>query len=91
MTANADTFRGNAAEACVAQFDKILGFLVGDAAGALEHSELETYIHTEGFELLRLLLQDHFDLRAANETRLSEVIDAGGVARRSLERGHERP
>src|SRR5260370_11065813 len=43
-----------------AQFDKIRGFLAGEGAAALEHFELEQYIKTEGFELLRLLLQDHF-------------------------------
>ena len=91
MTGPAETSPGEAPEACVAQFANIRGFLAGDAAAALEHSELEAYIKTEGFELLRLLLQDHFDLRAFKETRLAEVVDADGVARGAVERGHERP
>lgn len=45
--------------ASLAQFAKIGGFLTGEAAVALGHFELEQYIKTEGFELLRLLLQDH--------------------------------
>ncbi len=56
-------------DASLAQFAKIGCFLSGDGAAGLEHFELETYIKTEGFELLRLLLQDHFDLRALSETR----------------------
>lgn len=91
MTAPAETSPAEAAEASVAQFAKIRGFLAGDTAATLEHSELEDYIHTEGFELLRLLLQDHFDLRAVNEERLAEVVDAGGVPRGAVEAGHERP
>ena len=91
MTAPAETSPAEAAEASVAQFAKIRGFLAGDTAATLEHSELEDYIHTEGFELLRLLLQDHFDLRAVSEERLAEVVDAGGVPRGAVEAGHERP
>jgi len=91
MTASAETSPAEAAEASVAQFAKIRGFLAGEDAAGLEHSGLEAYIHTEGFELLRLLLQDHFDLRAAKEERLTEVVDAGGVPRVAVEAGHERP
>lgn len=91
MTASAETSPAGAAEASVAQFAKIRGFLAGEDAAGLEHSELEAYIHTEGFELLRLLLQDHFDRRAAKEERLAEVLDADGVPRVAVEAGHERP
>lgn len=91
MTASTETLPAEAAEASVAQFAKVRGFLAGDSAAGLEHSELEAYIHTEGFELLRLLLQDHFDLRAAQEERLAEVVDAGGVAHGAVEVGHQRP
>jgi hypothetical protein len=65
--------------------------LVGGAAAALDHFELEQYIKTEGFELLRLLLQDHFDLRATQELRLEEVLDASGARHGAVEPGHERP
>jgi hypothetical protein len=57
----------------------------------LEHFELEEYIKTEGFELLRLLLQDHFDLREAREARLEGVVDHSGAGHGAVERGHERP
>jgi hypothetical protein len=64
--------------------------LAGEAAAALEHFELEQYIKTEGFELLRLLLQNHFDLREMREVRLEEVTSAGGVAHRAVEAHHQR-
>jgi hypothetical protein len=77
-------------QASRAQFAKIGRFFSGDAAAGLEHFELEEYIKTEGFELLRLLLQDHFDLRALREVRLEQVCDADGLAHRAAEHGHER-
>jgi hypothetical protein len=50
-----------------AQFAKVRTFLSGGAAAGLQHFQLEEYIKTEGFELLRLLLQGHFDLRSLQE------------------------
>lgn len=72
------------------QLETIRGFPRGDGAYALEHFELERYMRTESFELLRLLLQDHLDLRATKEVRLSEVADASGVQRRQTEPDHAR-
>ncbi len=46
MTVRAETSPAEAAEASVAQFAKIRGFLAGGTAATLEHSELEDYIHT---------------------------------------------
>ncbi len=77
--------------ACVAHFEQMRGFLAGATAGCLEHAELEAYIVAEGFELLRLLLQDHFDVRAAREQRYPTVHNAEGVAYNSVEAGHRRP
>jgi hypothetical protein len=74
----------------LAKFESIRSFLAGGAASALEHFELETYMKTEGFELLRLLLQDHLDLRATKEVRLSEVTDASGSNRPFAELNHAR-
>ncbi len=82
---------GSVFASSAAQVDKIYAFLGGEEAAGLEHSQLEGYIRTEGFELLRLLLQEHFDLRALREERLEEVADAKGAAYGAVERGHERP
>ena len=60
-------------------------------AAVLQHAELESYIRTEGFELLRLMLQDHFDLRQLREVRLEQVTGEDGISRGAVEPGHERP
>ena len=47
-------------------------------------------MRTDGFELLRQLYQDHLDLRAVREERIGSLSGADGVARNSVEAGHER-
>jgi hypothetical protein len=73
-----------------ARFEQMVGFLDGGEAAELDHGELEDRLAADGRELLRLLYQDHLDLRAARERRLDEVIDADGVSRSSVEAGHGR-
>lgn len=73
-----------------ARFEEVIGFLDGEGASALSHAELEERLATDGRELLRLLYQDHLDLRAQREPRLDKVIDADGVDRPSVEAGHAR-
>jgi len=72
------------------QFNHIVAFLDGDGAGALSHGELEDSLGAQGRELLRLLYQDHLDLRAEREPRLEAVVDAEGTGRPSVETGHAR-
>ncbi|MGI8684962.1 MAG: ISKra4 family transposase [Acidimicrobiales bacterium] len=72
------------------QFDHIVAFLDGGGAGALSHGELEDSLGAQGRELLRLLYQDHLDLRAEREPRLEAVVDAEGTGRPSVEMGHAR-
>src|SRR5438094_250208 len=81
----------DAFEASAAQFLKIRDFLFGERSAGLEHFELEQYLKSVGPELLRQLLQDHFDLRELREVRLEEVVDGEGVSHRAVERGHQRP
>src|SRR5260370_25556682 len=69
-------------------FEEIVGFLDGEGANALSHADLEDRLNIEGRELLRLLYQDHLDLRAERELRLERVVDADGVDRPSVEAGH---
>jgi hypothetical protein len=52
---------------------------------------LEQYLKSVGPELLRRLLQDHFDLRELREVRREKVVDGEGVSHRAVERGHQRP
>jgi hypothetical protein len=70
-------------------FEEIVSWLEGTDAPCLTHGELEDDLDHRGRELLRLLLQDHLDLRARREQR-AEVIDGDGVSHGSVEAGHRR-
>jgi hypothetical protein len=64
-----------------AQFDRMLAFMESAEALAMPHDEMEQWLGREGRELQRRLLQQHFDLRAASERRLSSVRGADGERR----------
>ncbi|MHB2023877.1 MAG: ISKra4 family transposase [Mycobacteriales bacterium] len=72
-------------------FEALVGFLDGGDAAGLTHGELEERIRDDGFELLRLLFQDHLDLRAGREERLAQVVGADGITRSYAEDDHQRP
>jgi hypothetical protein len=72
------------------RFCTLVGWLAGEQARDLEHSQLEARLAEDGRELIRLLLQDHLDLRAVLEPRVEGVVGADGVRRSSVERSHER-
>ena len=74
-----------------ALYQGVVGFLAGDEAATLTHSELESRLDVDGRELLRQLYQDHLDLRAVHETRADQVRDASNELHRVVEPGHERP
>lgn len=73
------------------RFEAILRFVKGDDAASMTHADLEEKLAVEGRELMRLLLQTHLDERAARETRLERVVDADGLQRGHVEKGHDRP
>jgi hypothetical protein len=73
-----------------AAFEALVGFLDGADAAKLTHAELEERIRADGFEVLRLLFQDHLDLRAGREERLDEVVGADGITRTYAEDDHQR-
>jgi hypothetical protein len=72
------------------RFEKVLSFLEGGQAAGLSHGDLEDQLQIDARELFRQLLQDHLDLRASSEPRLTEVIDAAQVSRPCAEAGHIR-
>jgi|HubBroStandDraft_5_1064220.scaffolds.fasta_scaffold56420_1 hypothetical protein len=72
-------------------FAQIEGWLDGAEAARLEHGVLEEDLEARGREVLRLLLQDHLDLRAAREQRQAGVTGPDGAARTRAEAGHTRP
>jgi hypothetical protein len=71
-------------------FDALIARL-GDPqmAGHTEHA-MEEFIAGSGRDVLRQVLQDHLDARAAAEPRLVEVTGADQVIRRRAEPGHTR-
>ena len=73
-----------------ARFASILALVDSEDAFSLTHGELEEMLDREGRALMRQLLQDHLDLRTTREPRV-EVVDAAGIRRGSVERGHQRP
>jgi hypothetical protein len=89
MTAGAAA--GGAFAASAGLFSEITGWLDGDEAAALTHSELEEQLGSRGRELTRTLLQDHLELRAVREQRRGQVTGADGVTRTRAGAGHTRP
>jgi hypothetical protein len=71
-------------------FETVLGWLAGQEAGGLEHSQLEAHLQADARELFRRLFQDHLDLRAAREPRIPLVTDDDQVEHTNVERGHTR-
>jgi len=76
------------ARAC---YEETEAWLAGEDAAALTHAELEDHLRARGRELLRRLLQDHLDLRAAREQRRDGVTGPDGIVRTRAEMGHSRP
>jgi len=90
MSAALQSSSADAFERSRAEFQRVVEFLEDEAAGNLAHGELEDHLQDRGRELLRLLFQDHLDLRAVREQRISTVCDAEGRSRGTVERGHDR-
>ncbi len=61
-------------------FDKLASKLGGDATANLDRGEIEQLVENEGREVLRQLMQDHLDLRAARASA-APVRGADGVER----------
>lgn len=70
-------------------FEQLTGFLGGEAAGLLEHGELEQQIEERGRLVLCQLMQDRLDLSAAREAQVV-IRGVDGVRRVSVERDRSR-
>lgn len=64
-----------------AHFDQLVHCLYSDKMATAEHGAVEQLIKTEGFEILRQLLQGYLDLRASREPLLEGVGGSDGVRR----------
>ncbi len=60
------------------RFESLVSRLGGEAAGQMEHGDVEALIFTEGTELLRCLMQACLDLRAIREPRRHDVTSPDG-------------
>ena len=60
------------------QFKAMAEHLSSDSMATEEHGSIEQYIHEEGSELLRLMLQAALDRIADNEVKLPHVINSNG-------------
>jgi len=71
-------------------FNSMVDFLAGDTCAALQHGQLEEHLTEVGRELIRLLQQDHANLRAVREQRRDEVAEPDGTIHTRVEHGHAR-
>ncbi len=62
-------------------FNILIDCLSSKEMASAEHGDVERVIKTEGFEILRKLLQGHLDLRAAEETPLDAVRGSDDILR----------
>jgi len=78
-----------------AMFTALAAELAGPAAAGLTACELEGLLDERGREVIRQLLQDHYDLRASREEQQARedrapATGADGITRTRLETGHGR-
>jgi len=71
-------------------FEVVIAGLEDPGTGHLTHGELEEKLTVRARELMRCLLQDHLDLRAAREVRAEAVVGGDGVVRTRVETGRGR-
>lgn len=70
------------------RFAALVTTLAGEDASRLDHGGLEQLIESEGREVLRLLMQDHLDLRAVRQkATMMPVRGADGVERTEVRQG----
>ncbi len=86
MTPTTDSPARVGFERSVQKFDKLVGFLESDEARTLTHAELETQVDAYGRDLLRQAVEDHLAVRAYEEPRRTDVVDADGVPHTTVER-----
>ena len=74
-------------------FTALVTELQGPEAARLTAYELEQFVADRGREVLRQMVQDHLDLRAAREeetAREHAAVGADGITRNRVEAGHRR-
>lgn len=73
------------------RFSALVTTLSGEGAAQLDHGDVEALIEAEGREVLRQLMQDHLDLRAARQQEsIVPMRGADGIERTEVRRGGRR-
>ena len=72
------------------QFEQLLGRLTHKETQRMTHGELEALVQSDGNELLRRLIQGHFDQRGAEEPIRERVVGEDGIARTHRREGCQR-
>jgi hypothetical protein len=73
-----------------AGFEAFVEGLTLAGVGGASHAQIEQLLQERGREVLRQVMQDLLDLRAAGESRRDDVTGADTVVRTRVERGHQR-
>ncbi len=81
-------------------FEALVATLAGAETAGWTHDQLQDHLDIQGREALRLLYQDHLDLRAMREQHAIRhahatgqqvaTVDADGIGHRKVEPGHHR-
>src|SRR6266545_259626 len=81
-------------------FEALVATLAGAETAGWTHDQLQDHLDIQGREALRLLYQDHLDLRAMREQHAIRhahatgqqvaIVDADGIGHRKVEPGHHR-
>lgn len=74
-----------------ARFEELVVKLKGPDLLDATHSVIENWLRVEGRDLIRRLMQDHFDLRRAREPKRQAVVGSEGTARKEAVEGEKRP
>ena len=71
-------------------YDNLKRALVSGEMKTLEHGDVEERVAGDGLEILRQLVQVHFDVRARDEVRKESVTGSDGVVRNHRREGCKR-
>jgi hypothetical protein len=81
----------DAFEASRAKFEEVVAQLKAPGLLSATHSDVEAVLGVEGREILRLLFQDHLELRKTTEPRRPVIVGSEGIARREAVEDTGRP
>lgn len=71
-------------------FETMISQLHSDPTARIEHDRVESLIKEQGTEVMRLLLQGHFDVRSMREPQMESLQGADGVVRTHCRENCER-